>query len=671
LSPSHLPAPPDAPGHVDERRKNKRPRTRDATPGDGTRSTPRPPALRGPHATDTAPRPPWLAAVGWLLAVLVVLVVLSQIDTTGGATQLDYSEFLTKVDAGEVTSASIDPDGRITGKLATDEEYRTQVPTAIVGDELSARLEAKGVDITGKGPSTSWSTWVLTFAPIVVLIGLFVWMGRRTGRGGGLGLMSRAKTQVIDQQRPDVRFADVAGYEGVKEELAEIIEFLRNPDRFSRLGAKGPKGVLMLGPPGTGKTLFARAIAGEADVPFLSVTGSTFVEMFVGVGAARVRDLFDNARKLAPSIVFIDEIDAVGQRRGANAMLGNDEREQTLNQLLAEMDGFGSGEGVVVLAATNRPDVLDPALLRPGRFDRHVTIPLPNRDERHAILAVHCRSKPLATNVDLDEIARGTPGFSGADLANLANEAAIAAVRANRDALVRDDFFEARDRIMLGRRDRSSILLPDEKVTVAAHEAGHALVATMVPGADPVSKVTILPSGPALGATEQLPIDERHLYSESHLLSSLAVRLGGRAGELVAVGEVSSGASDDLAGATELATRMVREFGMSPALGTVGYPLSRDFLGMGGATHHEFADATQRMIDSEVARIVNEARDRALAIVRAHEPQLRALIDLLLEHETVDGADVLRLCAPAATGDGATPGPAAAAPPADRPAPTH
>ncbi len=650
MSPSHLPAPPDAPGRVDERRKHKRPRTRDAAPGDGTRPTPPPPALRGPRATDAAPRPPWLAAVGWLLAVLVVLVLLSQIETTGNATELDYSDFLGKVDAGEVTSASIDPDGRVSGTLADAEDYRTQVPTAIVGDELSARLEAKGVTITGKGPSTSWTTWVLTFAPIAVLIGLFVWMGRRTGRGGGLGLMSRAKTQVIDQQRPDVRFADVAGYEGVKEELAEIIEFLRNPGRFSRLGAKGPKGVLMLGPPGTGKTLFARAIAGEADVPFLSVTGSTFVEMFVGVGAARVRDLFDNARKLAPSIVFIDEIDAVGQRRGANAMLGNDEREQTLNQLLAEMDGFGSGEGVVVLAATNRPDVLDPALLRPGRFDRHVTIPLPNREERRAILAVHCRSKPLSPTVDLDEIARGTPGFSGADLANLANEAAIAAVRANRDALERDDFFEARDRIMLGRRDRSSILLPDEKVTVAAHEAGHALVATVIAGADPVSKVTILPSGPALGATEQLPLDERHLYSESHLLASLAVRLGGRAGELVAVGEVSSGASDDLAGATELATRMVREFGMSAALGTVGYPLSRDFLGMGGATHHEFADATQRMIDSEVARIVNEARDRALAIVRAHEPQLRALIDLLLEHETVDGEDVRRLCATGANG---------------------
>jgi cell division protease FtsH len=584
--------------------------------------------------------------LGWLLAVLLVLVLLVQIDTPGGATQLDYSEFLGKVDAGEVLSASIDPDGRISGKLVEGEEgYRTQVPTAIVGEELSARLEAKGVDIIGKGPSTSWTTWFLTFAPVLVLIGLFVWMGRRAGRGGGLGLMSRAKTQVIDQQRPDVRFADVAGYAGVKEELAEIIEFLRNPERFRRLGAKGPKGVLMLGPPGTGKTLFARAIAGEADVPFLSVTGSTFVEMFVGVGAARVRDLFDNARKLAPSIVFIDEIDAVGQRRGANAMLGNDEREQTLNQLLAEMDGFGSGEGVVVLAATNRPDVLDPALLRPGRFDRHVVIPLPNRDERCAILGVHCRSKPLATDVDLDEIARGTPGFSGADLANLANEAAIAAVRADRDALVRDDFFEARDRIMLGRRDRSSILLPDEKVTVAAHEAGHALVATLVPGADPVSKVTILPSGPALGATEQLPLDERHLYSESHLLASLAVRLGGRAGELVAVGELSSGASDDLAGATELATRMVREFGMSPALGTVGYPISRDFLGMGGATHHEFADATQRMIDSEVARIVNEARDRAIAIVQSHEPQLRALIELLLENETVDGADVRRLCA--------------------------
>ena len=596
-------------------------------------------------AKPTAPRPTprWVPIAAWIAGAVVLVVLLAPFATKSSSTKVDFTTFLTKVDKAEVATASIDPDGRVSGKLASGDAYTSQIPTAIAGENLGERLETNGVIITGKGPSSSWTGWILAFAPVLVLVGLFVWMGRRAGGGGAFGRMSHAKTQVIDEQRPDVRFADVAGYEGVKAELAEIIEFLRDPDRFKRLGAKGPRGVLMLGPPGTGKTLFARAIAGEAAVPFLSVTASTFVEMFVGVGAARVRDLFENARKLAPSIIFIDENDAVGQRRGANAMLGNDEREQTLNQLLAEMDGFGSVEGVVVLAATNRPDVLDPALLRPGRFDRHVTIPLPNRDERRAILAVHCRSKPLGPDVELDEVARGTPGFSGADLANLANEAAIAAVRGARDALTKADFGEARDRIMFGHRDRSSILLPDEKNIVAAHEAGHALVATLSPGADPVAKVTILPNGPALGVTEQLPLDDRHLYTESYLLGALTVRMGGRVGELVAVGEVSSGASDDLAGATELAARMVREFGMSAALGPVGYAMSRDFLGMGGATQHDFADATQRLIDAEVARLVNDAHARAEKLLREHEPQLRALIDLLLETETVDGADVVRL----------------------------
>jgi cell division protease FtsH len=399
----------------------------------------------------------------------------------------------------------------------------------------------------------------------------------------------------------------------------------------------------MLGPPGTGKTLFARAIAGEADVPFLSVTGSTFVELFVGVGAARVRDLFERARRLAPAIVFIDEIDAVGQRRGANAMVGNDEREQTLNQLLAEMDGFDSGTGVVVLAATNRPDVLDTALLRPGRFDRHIVIPLPNRDERREILGVHCRNKPLETDVNLDDVARGTPGFSGADLANLANEAAIAAVRRSSDRISRGDFADARDRILLGRRDRSTMLLPEEKRAVAAHEAGHALVAALSEGADPVTKVTILPSGPALGATEQLPLDDRHLYSESFLLTALAALLGGRAGELVAIGEASSGAADDLSKATEVATRMVRELGMSSVIGPVGYPSSKDYLGLGAASGHEFSDATQRAIDAEVARLVAEAQARAEVVLRAHRPELDQLMAMLLEQETVDGDAVYHL----------------------------
>src|SRR6185312_8916499 len=357
-------------------------------------------------------------------------------------------------------------------------------------------------------------------------------------------------------------FADVAGYEGAKAEIAEVVDFLKHPDRYTRAGAMVPRGVLMIGPPGTGKTLLARAVAGEASVPFFSVTGSSFVELFVGVGAARVRDLFEEARKRSPAIIFVDEIDAIGGRRsGSGAVVSNDEREQTLNQLLAEMDGFDPSSGIVVLAATNRPEVLDPALLRPGRFDRQVTIPLPTLPERRAILQVHCRDKKLDPGVDLEVVARGTPGFAGADLANLTNEAAITAVRAGRDVLTAADFAEARDRIILGRREGSNVLLPEEKHSVAIHESGHALVAVYSDTADPVEKVTILPAGQTLGVTEQLPLVERHLYGEDHLYDMLAVFLGGRASELVVIGQGSTGAANDLARATDLATKMVREFG--------------------------------------------------------------------------------------------------------------
>ncbi len=419
---------------------------------------------------------------------------------------------------------------------------------------------------------------------------LSIWLFRRISRGaggqlGGVLGAGRSRAKVFDEERPSTTFADVAGYDGAKAEIAEVVDFLRSPDRYTRVGALVPRGVLMVGPPGTGKTLLARAVAGEAKVPFISVTGSSFVELFVGVGAARVRDLFEMARKRAPAIIFIDEVDAIGQRRaGSGAVVSNDEREQTLNQLLAEMDGFEPSAGVVVLAATNRPEVLDPALLRPGRFDRQVTIPLPNVSERAAIMAVHVRDKKLAPDVDLNAIARGTPGFSGADLANLANEAAIFAVRANREVVTADDFGAARDRIILGRREGSNVLLPEEKHVTAVHESGHALVAALSEHADPVAKVTILPAGQTLGVTEQLPLVERHMYSESYLLDSLAVRLGGRAAELVAIGEGSTGASNDLAGATDLAVKMVREFGLSKTLGPIGYPEGgSQFLGGGGA----------------------------------------------------------------------------------------
>ena len=459
--------------------------------------------------------------------------------------------------------------------------------------------------------------------------------------------VGRSQAKVFDAERPQTKFSDVAGYDGVKSEINEVVDFLRSPERYRRAGAMAPRGLLMVGPPGTGKTLLARAVAGEASVPFFSVTGSSFVELFVGVGAARVRDLFNEARKRAPAIIFIDEIDAIGQRRaGSGAAVSNDEREQTLNQLLAEMDGFDVTQGIVVLAATNRPEVLDPALLRPGRFDRQVTIPLPTQSERAAILAVHCRDKRLGPDVSLDVVARGTPGFSGADLANLANEAAIFAVRDHREVLTAADFSNARDRILLGRREGSNVLLPEEKNSVAVHESGHALVAALSDHADPVAKVTILPAGQALGVTEQLPVDERHLYSQDYLNDSLAVRLGGRAAELVQFGQGSTGAANDLAGATDLATKMVREFGLSNALGPVGYPEGGSvFLGGGGPglSSRPFAEATQATIDKEVARLLREAEERAVSLIQSHRPELGQLVSLLLEHETVDGEAVYRI----------------------------
>ena len=472
----------------------------------------------------------------------------------------------------------------------------------------------------------------------------------------GIGA-SRAK--VYDEERPTTRFADVAGYEGAKREISEVVDFLTHPERYAAAGALTPRGVLMVGPPGTGKTLLARAVAGEAAVPFFALTGSSFVELFVGVGAARMRDLFTAARKVAPAIIFIDEIDAIGQRRGAG-YVSNDEREQTLNQLLAEMDGFEPTASVVVLAATNRPETLDPALLRPGRFDRQVEIPLPNLRERAAILAIHARGKHLAADVDVDAIGRATPGFSGADLANLVNEAAIVAVRDARTTITAADFAEARDRILLGRRDATNALMPDEKHAVAVHESGHALVAALSPHADPVAKVTILPAGQALGVTEQLPADERHLYPESYLKDSLAVRLGGRAAELLILGEASSGAASDLAGATDLATRMVREYGMSSRLGPVGFASgSPQYLGPEEIRSRPYADETQKLIDEDVSDLLREAEQRALTLLTDRRDALLRLVDDLLEHETVDGTAVTAALegAPRPTGPAESGGP--------------
>jgi cell division protease FtsH len=592
----------------------------------------------------------------------VALVLFLFLPRFGGVTvvNLSYSTFISDVKAHEVKTFTLDNStgstAPATGTLKNGKNYTTVIPLPFAGTPLETTLQTANVEINAAAPGSGLGTqllyWIILLAPFIVVFWLVRRMSRAAGGGGPLGgLMGvgRARAKVFDAERPQTKFSDVAGYESAKREISEVVDFLKHPERYRRLGAVTPRGVLMVGPPGTGKTLMARAVAGEAEVPFISVTGSSFVELFVGVGAARVRDLFAEARKRAPCIIFIDEIDAIGQRRASGgAYVSNDEREQTLNQLLAEMDGFEEAQGIVVLGATNRPEVLDPALLRPGRFDRQITIPLPTLTERAAILAVHSKGKHLAPDVDLDVVARGTPGFSGADLANLVNEAAINAVRAGREQITMADFNDARDRIILGSRGDSNLLLPEEKRAVAIHESGHALVAALSPHADPVAKVTILPAGQALGVTEQLPLVEHHLYGEDYLTESLAVRLGGRAAELVVLGQGSTGASNDLASATDLAIKMVREFGLSSKLGPVGYPEGGSvFLGGGGGgpglSSRPFSEATQATIDNEVARLVREAEQTAITLIRTHQHDLDRLSDLLVEKETVDGGEVYQL----------------------------
>jgi cell division protease FtsH len=603
----------------------------------------RPGPSRDPQPKPAATPPPkarwWFIVLGLFVTSLLFLLPVSSAAPTQ---QLNYSTFLLRVAHNKVTTASINPTGGVTGKLSDGDDYATQIPTVLNDPQLATTLRAHHVAVTGVGSGSSLVADLLSLLPILFFIGIFVWMGRSSRRQLGNGILGigRSKAKVYDQQRPTTRFSDVAGYNGAKREVSEVVDFLKHPARYRSAGAVGPRGLLMVGPPGSGKTLMARAVAGEAEVPFLALTGSSFVEMFVGVGASRVRDLFADARKRAPSIIFIDEIDAIGQKRGGS-LVSNDEREQTLNQLLAEMDGFDSSTGVVVMAATNRPEVLDPALLRPGRFDREVEIPLPNQAERTAILRVHVQGKRLGPDVDLDAVSRATPGFSGADLANLLNEGAIVAVRQGRDIISAQDIDEARDRLTLGRRDASNALLPEEKHSVAVHESGHALVAMLSEHGDPVSKVTILPSGRALGVTEQLPLDERHLYSESYLLDSLAIRLGGRASENLVLGEASTGAASDLAGATELAVHMVRDWGLSPKLGPIAYgDQGPGYLGAGQLQSRPFSEGTQLAIDQEVTRLLIEAEERATALLSANLDVVGAIVARLLETETVDGNEI-------------------------------
>jgi len=591
----------------------------------------------------------WLWPVIFLVVLMALLLPgLSHPSTTKS---IAYSDFVSDVNAGRVASVTINDKGSVSGTLSGGGSFTSQLPTALGTGQLEQQLTSKHVTITGTRTATAgWLSWLIGFLPLLLLIGFLLWIGRNAQRSlaGGIGGFGQSRAKIIEKERPATRFPDVAGYDGVKQEVSEVVDFLRDPARYAAAGAQGPRGVIMVGPPGTGKTLMARAVAGEAEVPFLSVTGSAFVEMFVGVGASRVRDLFGEARKRAPSIVFIDELDAIGGQRGGSPVGGHDEREQTLNQLLAEMDGFDQSTGIVVLAATNRPETLDPALVRPGRFDRQIVVPLPNQAERQAILLVHTAGKRLGTDVDLALVSRATPGFSGADLANLLNEAAINAVRDGRVTIGRRDLDAARDRVLLGRRDSSNALLPEERQAVAVHESGHALLAALCEHADPVAKVTILPSGLALGSTEQLPEAERHLYSESYLSDLLTVRLGGRAAESVVFGEGSTGAANDLTGATQIATRMVREFGLSPAVGPVGYGSNEPhYLGDTdlGAAHRPYSEHTQQLVDDEVARLLREAQRRAVELLTAHRTALDRLSGLLLERETIDGDVVLQVLA--------------------------
>jgi cell division protease FtsH len=597
---------------------------------------------------------------GVVLAVLVLPTFMNRTNRQ----EVDYSDLLTQVQQDKVQEITWDNnDGSITGKLKGGTEFESNGPLEPSEDDR-ALFREHDVQVKFDTPGGSWFTALLPLLiPIALFVGIFWLMQRRAAsQMGGIMSIGRSRAKTYTTERPGTTFADVAGYEGVKQEIREVVDFLRHPERFAEIGARIPKGVLLVGPPGTGKTLIARAVAGEAGVPFLSVTGSDFMEMFVGVGASRVRDLFQNARKLGRAIIFVDEIDSIGRKRGAGLGGGHDEREQTLNQMLSEMDGFEATEGIVMMAATNRPDILDPALLRPGRFDRQVVVPLPEIDERRAILEVHCKSKRLAADIDLDVVARGTPGMSGADLANLVNEAALFAVRDGSDEIRNSDFEQARDRVLMGQRRDSMALSDAEKEVIAYHEAGHAVCAAVLPNADPVHKVTILPIGMALGVTQQLPVDERHLYRQDYIEDSLVVRMGGRVAEELVFGVISTGANNDLVGSTELARKMVSEWGMSTRVGPMAWGSSGQvFLGEDLIHTRDYSDETARVIDEETERILRVQEERCRETLRQHRKGLDLVARALLEHETIDGAEVTRLIRVAANGGDVPPPPAAPA----------
>jgi cell division protease FtsH len=654
--------------------KDKEAKTPNKRPGLPGRNRNGPGGPAGPGSGKGRPRiPPWVIAVLFLGLVAYQLYAIFDPQRDSQSITVPYSVVEQQVTAGNVSAATLSDtaiQATLKEPIAWDrqnEQLVTPVAGAepqagiVEGDRLRATLppvdnpgllpslSEAGVKVTAESDSSSLlSTLLVTLLPFLLIVGLIIFMGRQMSRGQqnvfGFG---RSRARQHDPERPQVTFADVAGEEEAKQELTEVVDFLRNPAKYHQLGARLPRGVLLVGPPGTGKTLMARAVAGEAGVPFFSVSASEFVEMFVGVGASRVRDLFDKAKQNAPAIVFVDELDAVGRQRFAGLGGSNDEREQTLNQMLVEMDGFETNQEVIVMAATNRPDVLDPALLRPGRFDRQVVVGLPDKSGREAVLNIHTRGLPLGSDVDTSSIARGTTGFSGADLANLVNEAALTAARRNRKEITSSDFEEALDKILLG-TTRTGLMNPKEREVVAYHEAGHALVAHFTPGSDPLRKVSIVPRGRALGVTVQMPEEDRHNYSRTFLRGRLAMLLGGRAAEMVVYDEVTTGAENDLKEASGLARRMVGLWGMSPDLGPVylGTGEEHVFLGREIVQDKAFSDATANRLDVAVREMVDAALERAIAVNSERRDQLDALVAALLEHETLDAKQVLEILGP-------------------------
>ncbi len=594
----------------------------------------------------------WQTIIIWTVIFVVVWFVVLQLANRGAKTvEIPYSIFLRELKQGNVSEVTITEKsvkGKLINEIALEDkgpfaEFNTRIP--FEDPKLADELVTYNVKVVAKEKS-GWGNIVISILPWLLLIGVWIFFIRQmqSGQNRALGF-GRSRAKVILENKPSVTFDDVAGVEEAKQELQEVIEFLKEPRKFTRLGGRIPKGVLLLGPPGTGKTLMARAVAGEARVPFISISGSNFVEMFVGVGASRVRDLFDQAKRNSPCIIFVDEIDAVGRLRGAGLGGGHDEREQTLNQLLVEMDGFEVNEGIILMAATNRPDILDPALLRPGRFDRVVVLDRPDVRGRLGILKVHTRKKPLDVDVKLEVVARGTPGFSGADLSNLVNEAALLAARGNKKAITMHEFEDAKDKILMGVERKSLLISDDEKKLTAYHESGHVLVSKSLPGMDPIHKVTIIPRGMALGVTQALPIDERRTYSKKYCMNQLAFMLGGRAAEKLVLGDLSTGAGNDIEKATKLARKMVCEWGMSEKLGPLTYGEKQEeiFLGREIGMHRDYSEDTAREIDEEIKKIVDAAEERAEGIIKKNIKGLKTLAETLLDKEILSGEDIDRI----------------------------